>query len=751
MSEELNTIQTVDTSPFKHLIMTIGELPTSFVDSMSYYECMAWLVNYIQNTVIPAVNNNAAATQELQDMVVQMKQYMDNYFDNLDVQQEIDNKLDEMFANGQLDLLFSKYVNAYVEATNEKLDALDDKVDSLNDLAPEVVSSTDDMTDNTKIYLNTGDGYWYYYNGTQFVQGGLYNSDATDSAIKWYLNDVASDGNDMINPFTCAVGGLKTADGAYDATQTSYWVTDYIPVDPSKIPDYANNYWFASFSCKNEPVQKYKVCYYASDKSFIQAHSGADYREFLGNSTDISNFAYMRIQFANTAVAFADRYYVSATQPTPPHNISGIQLASRSRYTAIDTDGIKAGTIENTRLSENLYQSNFYQMLKNEINPFNISDIGYGTIETATGSTIWRTQKDRLESCKIVKVPAGTTITLSNDWKLLAFSYSINDTYLGRFYNDWGTTIFFPTDTRVRFVFKNETIGTIANLDAVKNLISNISISKSEGTFEYSGERLSVKNKFSADNTGLTTYGQDGACYGNNYITFNNSGYYMMYTMNGDLLKSSTALDQVATYAPHANAVCFGTEKYDEGDTYPLLYVNAYNTAGLPQGACYVYRLLNNMTTSLQQQILINFTGDPIWAGDGHSVRPYGNFIVDTDNNKLYVYVMIDSLNVTRFFKFDLPELSDGAIVRLEKTDILEYFDIPWMYYMQGACYFNGKIYASCGFTSADCKLYAVDLTNKNVTSVVPLGGFIGEPETVFVYNDELYVSSTSSLFKLHF
>ena len=222
-------------------------------------------------------------------------------------------------------------------------------------------------------------------------------------------------------------------------------------------------------------------------------------------------------------------------------------------------------------------------------------------------------------------------------------------------------------------------------------------------------------------------------------------------SFNGDLLKSSTALDQVATYAPHANSVCFGTEKYDAGDTYPLLYVNAYNTPGLPQGACYVYRLLNNMTTSLQQQILINFTGDPIWAGDGTSVRPYGNFIVDTDNNKLYVYVMIDSLNVTRFFKFDLPELSDGGIVRLEKTDIIEYFDVEWMYYMQGACYFNGKIYASCGFTSADSKLYAIDLATKKITTVVPLGGFVSEPETVFVYNDELYLSSTTTLYKLQF
>ena len=89
MVEKLKTIDTLDISPFKKLVMTIGELPTSFVESMTYYEALAWLVNYIQTEVIPAVNNNADALKELQDAFVILKDYVNNYFDNLDVQQEI--------------------------------------------------------------------------------------------------------------------------------------------------------------------------------------------------------------------------------------------------------------------------------------------------------------------------------------------------------------------------------------------------------------------------------------------------------------------------------------------------------------------------------------------------------------------------------------------------------------------------------------------------------------------------------------
>ena len=53
--EDLSTVETLDRYPFEHMVATIGNLPTSFVDSMSYYECIAWLVKYLETTVIPTV------------------------------------------------------------------------------------------------------------------------------------------------------------------------------------------------------------------------------------------------------------------------------------------------------------------------------------------------------------------------------------------------------------------------------------------------------------------------------------------------------------------------------------------------------------------------------------------------------------------------------------------------------------------------------------------------------------------------
>ena len=109
---ELKTIETVSNQPFRKLVTTIGELPSAFIESMSYYEMLAWMVNWLETTVIPAVNNNAEAVKELQDLFVELKTFVDTYFENLDVQEEINNKLDAMVEAGTLQEIIADYLNS---------------------------------------------------------------------------------------------------------------------------------------------------------------------------------------------------------------------------------------------------------------------------------------------------------------------------------------------------------------------------------------------------------------------------------------------------------------------------------------------------------------------------------------------------------------------------------------------------------------------------------------------------------------
>ena len=85
-------------------------IPLAFDESMSYYETLCGLLAYLKDTVIPAVDNNADAIIELQNLMTQLQDYIDHYFDNLDVQEEINNKLDEMADSGELTDIIAQYL-----------------------------------------------------------------------------------------------------------------------------------------------------------------------------------------------------------------------------------------------------------------------------------------------------------------------------------------------------------------------------------------------------------------------------------------------------------------------------------------------------------------------------------------------------------------------------------------------------------------------------------------------------------------
>lgn len=183
MNNDLRPINTIPN--FKRFCMTIGELPTSYLETMTYYEMLVWFTEYMKNTIIPTINNNGLAVQELQDKYIELKSYVDNYFTNLDVQQEINNKLDQMTQSGELtnliknyiDPLFNEYkteINNNISNQNNIIQNMNNKIDSVTNGTPLPAESMADMTDTSKIYVLLTDGYWYYYNGTSWVQGGQY-------------------------------------------------------------------------------------------------------------------------------------------------------------------------------------------------------------------------------------------------------------------------------------------------------------------------------------------------------------------------------------------------------------------------------------------------------------------------------------------------------------------------------------------------------------------------------------------------
>lgn len=276
---------------------------------------------------------------------------------------------------------------------------------------------------------------------------------------------------------------------------------------------------------------------------------------------------------------------------------------------------------------------------------------------------------------------------------------------------------------------------------------------------------------------------QDGAIYGSEMFRFDHKGNCCVYNtadlMSGEVIDltpiAEFRLDRADVIAPHSNAVCFGCDFYEEGDSYPLLYANIYNNYASQEdkmiGVCLVYRIQrteNEFRSTLVQIIEIGFCEDArLWkkSSDGHGVRPYGNFLVDNDSRSYWAFVMRDEKLGTRYFRFDLPSLHDGEIdnrysvrrVVLRAEDIKEYFDCSYHYYLQGATLHKGKIYSTEGFGGNDRinrpAIRIIDLSAKKETYIdLVEQGQNNEAEFISFYGDECFYSDGfGNVFKIDF
>ena len=77
-------------------------IPLAFDESMSYYETLCGILSLLK-TQEEVVNNNA-------DLLAELELYVQDYFKNLDVQTEINNKLDQMAESGQLADIIAQYL-----------------------------------------------------------------------------------------------------------------------------------------------------------------------------------------------------------------------------------------------------------------------------------------------------------------------------------------------------------------------------------------------------------------------------------------------------------------------------------------------------------------------------------------------------------------------------------------------------------------------------------------------------------------
>ena len=104
-----------DLQPFRFWCQKV--LPLVYDDSLSYYEVLCKVVDYLNKTMedVDVLHGDVEA---LHTAYQQLQGYVNDYFDNLDVQEEINHKLDVMASDGSLDRLIQPYFNTYETTIN---------------------------------------------------------------------------------------------------------------------------------------------------------------------------------------------------------------------------------------------------------------------------------------------------------------------------------------------------------------------------------------------------------------------------------------------------------------------------------------------------------------------------------------------------------------------------------------------------------------------------------------------------------
>lgn len=89
-------------------------IPLAFNESLSYYEQLCLILNYIKNEITPNLNTLIDEYSDLENSVEKLEKYIDDYFNSEDfnnkVTTAIDTKLNAMASSGELENIITAYL-----------------------------------------------------------------------------------------------------------------------------------------------------------------------------------------------------------------------------------------------------------------------------------------------------------------------------------------------------------------------------------------------------------------------------------------------------------------------------------------------------------------------------------------------------------------------------------------------------------------------------------------------------------------
>lgn len=201
-------------TPFKNWVLTNFPFIEADFDALTNYEFMSKLGGHLnevisnQNMVEEDVTNLFNAYQELEN-------YVNNYFNNLDLTDKINDKLDALAKDGTLTNLIANYMIPIINQQNNQIAEIETKVNNVVSGDPLIADSVANMTNTSRIYVNTSDGNWYYYNGSEWVIGGVYQAEKLANNSVFYRN-LSNELQQQLKALYGTIGVINTEGASYN-------------------------------------------------------------------------------------------------------------------------------------------------------------------------------------------------------------------------------------------------------------------------------------------------------------------------------------------------------------------------------------------------------------------------------------------------------------------------------------------------------------------------------------------------------
>lgn len=191
------------------------------------------------------------------------------------------------------------------KANSSSIVNLQNQINSLASGSPLVASSTSEMTDTTRIYVNTTDGKWYYYDGDSWEIGGTYQSSQLSDEVLAELDNTAKTTTiNLINPDEC-VDGMLNGDGTI-VSGAAYKTTDYIEVESSTEYTIQENYRIiGQFNSNKKMISgTYSTTEVTTSNNVITTHASAKYLRFTFYKNDTIPSIYKGNQLYNYIIPY---------------------------------------------------------------------------------------------------------------------------------------------------------------------------------------------------------------------------------------------------------------------------------------------------------------------------------------------------------------------------------------------------------------------------------------------------------------